>query len=523
MKEQLKKADVLGLVLIASAVIAYLIRKNWTNLQTGVLVAGAALVVVSLILKAGDIRAGLGRRSTKFGINSGVSVLLFIGVLALVNYLGDQHQKRFDVTTEHMHSLGDESVKVLGELKDDVHVKAFYPLPEERDLRELLQLYSQQNGRVSVEFIDPDKQPTLAQQYQVTVYGRMVNPLTREQRAFGTLILDKGKGRVERIEKQDTVTEEDVTNALMKLVKGEEKTIYFVEGHGEKAIDGTDRNGYQVANSALGKDGYKVKTLSLVREEKVPADASAVAMVGPATEPFPQEMEKLDAYLNTGGSVLLMLDPPPGGASLKDFTQKWSVAVGDNRVIDLTGMGQLLGEGPASPLVTRYGEHKIVERFNLMTYFPLARSVAPAKEPAAGVSAQPLIETADQSWGWHDLTSNEVRSFDPKLDLKGPVPIATVVTKDVADGKKARMIVFGDSDFAKNANFSNQGNGNLFLNTVKWLARDENFISIKTKSPMDRPLTITESGGRTVGILLVFLFPGAVLLSGILVWARRRR
>src|SRR5215510_13805968 len=98
MKEQLKKADIWGLVLIASAIIAYLIRKNWTYLSTAVLIAGGVLVVISLILKAGDIRAGLGRRSTKFGINSGISVLLFIGVLALVNYLGNQHQKRFDMT-----------------------------------------------------------------------------------------------------------------------------------------------------------------------------------------------------------------------------------------------------------------------------------------------------------------------------------------------------------------------------------------------------------------------------------------
>src|SRR4030095_16882239 len=132
----------------------------------------------------------------------------------------------------------------------------------------------------------------------------MRNSLTRQQKSFGTLILDMGNGRVERIEKQDTPTEEDVTNSLMKLVKGEQKTVYFVEGHGEKAIMSTERDGYQVANGALGKDGYKVKSLSLVREEKVPADASAVVIAGPLTEPFPQEMEKIDAYLGAGGSVL---------------------------------------------------------------------------------------------------------------------------------------------------------------------------------------------------------------------------
>jgi ABC-type uncharacterized transport system involved in gliding motility auxiliary subunit len=191
-------------------------------------------------------------------------------------------------------------------------------------------------------------------------------------------------------------------------------------------------------------------------------------------------------------------------------------------VIDATGMGQLLGRGPDTPLVMSYTDHKIVQRFNVMTFFPLARSVAPENPPPPGLSVQPLIESADRSWGESDMKSNEV-GFDEKVDLKGPVPIATAVTKDLPQDKKARMIVFGDSDFAINANFSNQGNGNLFLNSVKWLAGDESFISIKTKSPADRPLTMTESGGRTVGILTVLVFPATALIAGILVWVRRRR
>jgi ABC-type uncharacterized transport system involved in gliding motility auxiliary subunit len=521
MKEQLKKADIYGLVFIAAALISYWRSKTWTNLQTGFVIAGAVLVVVALVLKSREIRAGMGKRSTKFGINSGISVLLFLGVLGLVNYLGEKHQKRFDMTTEHLHSLGDESTKVAAQVKEPLRVKAFYPGADDPGVRELIDLYAHQNGKITYEFIDPDKDPQAAKQYQVENYGVMQNPLTRQKRAFGTLILDMGNGRIERIEKQDTPTEEDVTNALMKMVKGEKKTVYFVEGHGEKSTASTERDGYQVANGSLGKDGYTVKTLSLVREEKVPADASAIVIAGPMTEPFPQEMDKVDAYLNGGGSVLLMLDPPPA-ASLKDFTQKWSVNVGNNRVIDATGMGQLLGRGPDTPLVMSYPDHKIVQRFNVMTFFPLARSVAPATPPVAGLSVQPLIESADRSWGETDMKSNEV-GFDEKVDLKGPVPIATVVTKDISEGKKARLIVFGDSDFAINANFSNQGNGNLFLNTVKWLAGDESFISIKTKNPTDRPITMTETGGRTVSFLTQLAFPAASLIAGILVWVRRRR
>lgn len=521
MKEQLKKADVLGLVLIASALISWFIRKTWTNYQTGVIVAGAVLLVISLVLKSNEIREGMGRRSTKFGINSAVSVLLLIGVLALVNYLGAQHEKRFDTTTERLNSLSDESLKVAGEVKGDVQVKAFYPGAEEARTRQLLDRYSQQNGKLKVEFIDPDKQPQLAQQYQVTMYGSARNPMTGQQKIFGTIILDAGDGKVERIEKQDDVSEEDVTNALIKLVKGEKKTIYFVSGHGEKALDGTDREGYQVANGVLGKDGYVVKALNLAQDLKIPPDASVVVMAGPKTEPFPQEADVLSAYLDAGGSVLLMLDPPPS-ASMKNFAEKWSITVGNNRVIDASGMGQLLGKGPDSPLVTAYGNHKIVEKFNVMTFFPLSRSIQPMKPPVTGLTVEPLIQSSANSWGESDLTSNKV-SFEEKTDVRGPITIAAVVTKDAPEGKKTRLIVFGDSDFAMNANFGNQGNGNLFANTVKWLARDENFISIKTKSPSDRGLTMTETGSRTVQFIVMLLFPGSVLVAGIFVWAKRRK
>jgi len=521
MKEQLKKADVFGLIFIASALIAYFIRNNWTYFQTGAVILGVALIVISLILKSGEIRTGLGRRSTKFGINSGVSVLLFVGVLALLNYLGEQHQKRFDLTTERLHSLGDESTKVLGELKQDVQVKAFFPGGNEQSVEDLLDLYAHQSSKLKVQFIDPDKTPAAAAQYQVTQYGELSNPLTRQSKKFGTIIFDAGNNKVERIEKQDPPTEEDITNALMKLVKGEEKNVYFVEGHGEKAIESGERVGLQVADGALTKDGYKVKALNLVREEKVPADAAVVVMAGPTTEPFPEELNKVDAYLNAGGSVLLMLDPPPA-ASLKDFTKKWGVSVGDNRVIDVTGMGQLLRKGPDTPLVMSYPKHPILDRFNLMTFFPVTRSVMPATPPVPGLTAEPLLETAQQSWGESDLKSETV-GFDEKVDIKGPVPIATVVTKDEGEGKKARLIVVGDSDFAANVNFSSQGNGNLFINTIKWLARDENLISIKAKDPTDRPLTLTESGGRTIAIVVLVLFPGAMLIAGVLVWLKRRK
>src|SRR5207244_9322058 len=110
----------------------------------------------------------------------------------------------------------------------------------------------------------------------------------------------------------------------MKIVKGEKKTVYFTQGHREKKIEDSDRNGYSNAKGGLEKEGYVVKTINLVQEGKVPDDTSSLVMAGPTSEPFPNEMEQIDGFLDKGGSVLILLDPPPA-PSLSEFMKKWSV------------------------------------------------------------------------------------------------------------------------------------------------------------------------------------------------------
>ena len=521
MKEQLKKADILGLAIIAAAVISYSVRSVWSPYQTIAVVLGGLLVLASLAVKSGEIRAGMGRRSTRFGMNSTASVLFLIGILAFVNYLGAQHVKRVDMTTEKIYSLSDQSVSVAQQVKQDLKIKAFYPGGEYAPAKDVLELFKAKNNKLSYEFIDPDKQPQIAQQYAVTQYGDFQNPMTGETFRYGSLILEMA-GKTERIEKQsEPVREEDITNALMKIVKGEKKTIYFVQGHGEKKIDDTEKNGYSNAKAGLEKENYVIKTVNLVQEGKVPDDASALVMAGPTSEPFPNELELIDGFLNKGGSAGILLDPPPA-ASLGDFMKKWSIDTGNNIVIDSSGVGRLFGAGPSIPLVTTYGRHKITERFSVMTFFPLVRSVAPAMPPVQGITVEQLLTSNERSWGETDMKSNQA-SFDPKTDLKGPVSLGVAATKNLSDNKKARLVVYGDSDFASNSTFGLQGNGNLFLNTISWLAQDESFISIRPKSPEDRRLTMTEAQGRLVSYVMLLFLPVGVLIAGVSVWMKRRK
>lgn len=522
MKQYLKKADVLGLALVASAVVRYSIQNVWGWYEWSALVAGAVLIIASVSVKTDEIRVNLGRRSAKFGINSAVSVLLLVGVLAFVNYLGAQHVKRVDMTTEKIYSLSDQSVSVAQQVKQDLKIKAFYPGGEYSPAKDLLELFKAKNNKVSYEFIDPDKQPQVAQQYSVSQYGEFQNPMSGESFRYGTMILEMG-GKRERIEKQsEPVREEDITNALLKIVKGEKKTIYFVQGHGEKSPDETEKNGYSNAKAGLEKENYVVKAVNLVQENKVPDDASVLAVVGPTSELFPNELDLIDGFLNKGGSAAVFLDPPPA-ASMSDLMKKWGIDVGNNFVVDASGVGRLFGAGPSIPLVTNYSRHKITERFNVMTFFPLVRSVAPAKPAPAGINVETLFSSNERSWGETDMKSNEVKFDESKGDIKGPVSLAVVATKDAGEGKKGRLIVVGDSDFASNQTFGLQGNGNLFLNTISWLAQDENFISIRPKNPEDRRLTMTEAQGRLVSYVMLLFLPVGVLVAGVSVWMKRRK
>ncbi len=520
MKNWMSKLDLLGLFVIAAALISYSVRTIWSVYETVALTLGAVFIVTALVSKRAQIQAGMRGRKARYGANSLTSVLLLVGVLGFVNYIVFQNDQRLDLTTERIYSLSDQSASVADQLEQDVHIRAFYPGGDDRAVRELLDLYRGRSSRITYEFVDPDRQPQLAEQFDVTVYGIFNNQINGASLNYGTVVLETA-GFEERIEKQSQpLFEEDVTNAMIKLVKGEQKAIYFIEGHGEKLIAETERDGLDAARTSLERENYIVESLNLVRVDEVPSDAAVLIWPGPTTEPFPEEIDMVDAYLRAGGSVMVMLDPPPA-ASLGDLLDRWEVSAGDNFVVDASGVGRLLGAGPEIPLVSQYGAHAITDGFNVMTFFPLARSITATAAGPEGSNAINLLTTGNSSWGESNLDSSEA-SFDPEVDLGGPVNIGLVLTRDIGAEDLARFIVVGDSDFASNGFFSLQGNGNLFLNAVSWLAEDESFISIRPRAPEDRPFNLTESQGRITYYISLVLLPLFILAAGISVWVKRR-
>jgi len=187
-------------------------------------------------------------------------------------------------------------------------------------------------------------------------------------------------------------------------------------------------------------------------------------------------------------------------------------------VVDASGVGQLFGAGPGMPLVTNYDQSiPITKDFSIMTIYPLTSSVT-AMEDKKGYTIKELLKTSNNSWG--EVEGPGEVSFNEEVDLPGPVSIALVVEKTTGD-KKTSLIIFGDSDFASNGYFQNEGNANIFLNTINYLAEEEDLISIRPKDFDDRRVTLTQAEVSTLFYLIVIAIPLLVVITGVIFYIRR--
>jgi len=518
----------LGVALVFAAVAIRFLKPEWQQWYSGLAMAGLVCTLLYMLSQWREIARSFSGREAKFGTVAIVSAVVVLAILIAVNYLGVRHNKRWDLTAAKQFTLSEQTRKILNGLQKPVAIKVFAQADDFQRFRDRLDEYQYASKQVTVEYIDAVKQPSRANQYQV--------------QQLGTVVFDYD-GRTERVTSEG---EQELTNGLIKVVQGKQLKVYFVQGHGEKSTEGSDRDSYGTIAKSLGTENYTVESLVLAQQKDVPADASVLVVAGPKTDFFAPEIDMLKRYLAKGGKVLLLLDPPDKAgssdlASLTALLKDWAIEVGNNVVVDVSGMGQLLGTGPEVPVAAKYQPHAITDKFNLLTAYRLARSVAPAGPGgAAGKFPQTLVETSANSWAETDVkalnTSGEVRRELDKGDKAGPISLAAAVSSPATDvpppaaGAKpedtnkpeTRIVVFGDSDFASNAWLGIQGNRDLFMNSVNWLAQQENLIAIRPRDPEDRRITLTADQQERIFWLTVFIIPGLILLGGVHTWWRRR-
>lgn len=500
----------LGILLVIAGSLVFAVNTILTTLSASLIFAGLLLLLVYFYINFARIRDLLLNRSAKYGANMAVMILIFLCVLALIGVISTRYKKRLDLTATNRYTLSSQTIKILRSLKKDIEAVAFYRADERtrQAMEDLLQEYSYYSPRFKYQFVDPDRKPAVAAKYGVSSYR--------------TTLLISGK-------RQETVgieLEDRLTNGIIKVTRDNVKTVYFITGHGENSITDFQKSGYKAAKEAVEKENYEARTLVLLNIEDIPQDASLIIISGPSKDLVISEIQKLESYIKKGGKLLVMLDPGRVH-NLVPFLAKYGFEIGDDIIIDK--LSQVFGANYLTPVVTEYEDkHPLTRDFNVATFFPIARSVDIAKDPSKG--AYPFARTGTNSWAETDKKALEAgkAEYQEGKDKKGPVTIGAVTAvetqiKDEAGKKKyAKIVVYGDSDFANNTNLNLAGNKDLFLNTIGWLAEEEDLIAIRSKNSESTPVVLTATQGRLIFWLPVIVFPSIVLATGLVIYNRRR-
>jgi ABC-type uncharacterized transport system involved in gliding motility auxiliary subunit len=491
----------------------------------------------------------------------GAGVFLVLALLAIVSYLGWKYHWRWDWTETRIYSLSETTENVLAELDEDVRVTVFIT-PGSRlyePVRELLARYEAASPRLSVRWLDPERNPVearrLVEEYQVSAES-VVFEAGGERRAVSADDLAELDFSMAQLGQEPEISafqgEERFTSALVALAQGEKPAVLFTTGHGELSLDDASATGLQAARDLLGPDNVEIDEWASLGAEAVPEGTDLVVVAGPQAAFTADELAVLGRFLAAGGRLLALLDPafqaggPASGMAdlgLQAWLADYGVRVGDDLVVDPSTAP--LGFSAETFFATRYGSHAVTRSLadgGIPVLVRHARSVAAGTAPE-GATVVELVETGPDGWA---VTSFDRESYgEPAAgDPRGPIALAVAVeaersaeaggeaaedgTGDEAEAEPSsagmRLAVVGDSDFATSA-FLQMGPGNQILlsSLFNWLIEREALVGIPPKRPEQVRLSMTPAELGWAVALVVLVLPGLAVALGVWVWLRRRR
>lgn len=506
MKLQSFPLGIVGILLGIGGMVAYSLRPDWLWAVTISEGLALACLVSFFVLHFETVKAFSGRRSTKMGLNSLLMVVFFTSILVIVNFLAARHSVRWDLSENQNYTLAPQTYRVLRTLPRDVKITVF---TREKDpgyqvFKERLESYRQASTKLSVEFIDPEKQPKMAQTYGI----------------FRTdTAIFESNGQTIRV---TSPSEIELTGALIRISKDSKKRIVFVEGHSELNVEDKDRNGLFIAKEALIRQGYDVGTVSLLKESAVPDNTSVLVLAGPRRPVMKEEQDRIHSYVEKGGHLLLLADPDTQ-TGLETLLARWGIGLGPGVLVDLQDR---LAQGDLTALLVRtFTEHEITQDLTSAVLLPLSRHITFDEQTGTDWDFVPLARTSPNSWAETNMQGRVV-SLSEKEDVKGPLPMAAALSPKKApeEGKPhPAIVVIGNSTFASNAFFNFPGNSDFFLHTTGWLAEERDLISIAPREPALHPFTPNPTQERALIYIQVVLLPLMTFLTGLIVWRKRRR
>jgi ABC-type uncharacterized transport system involved in gliding motility auxiliary subunit len=507
---------VVGVILLLFAGVAYFITRLLSVYVLAHTVLGLLAVIAYLASAKDSLQTFLGERSTKYGASAALYSLIFLAVLVVVNYLSTRHYHRFDLTEAAIYSLSPQSLNVIQRLEKPLEIHAFVEAGSDPELREMLDIYRYASEKITYRVVDPDRQPDLAEKFQITTV-----PAIHLQYDGRTSVVNR-------------ISEEELTNGIIKVTRAEKKTIYFLAGHGEPDItDMQEPRGYGQIKTALDNESYEVKQLVLTADAAVPDDASLLVVAGAERSLQEHELKAVDAYMKKGRPALFLLNPR-ATPELVTYLQQWGVQIGNDVIVDeqiqlLKGRTFTL-----TPFVTSYGAHPITEELSrrggsALTTYGISRSVEPQANGKKGVTPVSLAQTGPNAWAETDLEGvfqQQTARLDEQ-DRKGPISLGVAITanlKEMETGQDgtARLVVFGNAGFANNQYIGQYFNRDLLLNSIGWLIGEEGLISVRSRTLRASRVQFTAEQGTLIFYLSVLILPEFLLIAGLAVWWQRR-
>ena len=472
--------------------------------------------------------AWLKARQTQYTAYASIYILVVLAVLVSANFLANRYDKSYDSTANKQFSLSDQTIKVVKGLKSDVQITYFGDQREFRTARDTLDRYASLSPKLHVTYIDPERKPQVAK--------------AAGFRSDSTVIVETGTRR----ESAKSLSEEEITGALIRSLKSEERTVCMLSAAGEHSIDDSAATGYSFFKQLLERDNYKVRAETLrpasaannkplalgqataAASIEVPASCTVLIIGGPKNDYPTPIVNALKTYVEAGGRALFLLDtplrlgssePPTENADLLKLLADWGVTANKDLALDLSSVGQLLGLGPEIPFILSYESHPITEPLTRVpTAYPLTRSLE--TQSVSKTTLSKLVATTEASIATTSISARG--AVDPTKGKKGPLTLAVAGT--LTGTPQGRFVVLGTSHAAQNsyAGSRSLGNRDLMVNIVNWLSSDEDLISIRPKAPEDRPLNMTSRRLTATFWLSVVVFPLAVIAFGLVTWWRRR-
>jgi ABC-type uncharacterized transport system involved in gliding motility auxiliary subunit len=445
-----------------------------------------------------------------------IFVLLFLSAVGLLAWLSTRYSFIQDWTSSNRNTLSETSITLLQRIDGPVSITAFVRDGVEsaalrQRITDIVNRYQRHNKNISLRFINPELEPQLTRDQNITTEGELVVQYQ------------------ERKENLSNLTEQSLTNALQRVARSSSQFVIFIEGHGERSHTGEANHGMADFVRQIENKGFKTRSINLAVHKAIPDNTAVLVLASPRVKLLAGEVRIINDYVDTGGN-LLWLSEPGEINGLEPLAEKLGIEFYPGIIVDAATQQFGIAD-PRFTLVADYANHPVTEGFNLLTLFPQACGID--LQAPEGWQGDSLLSSAAHTWSETDNMEGAVGvRMDQGVDIPGPLNIGVALTRErPADNAGAgtnktgqqRIVVIGDGDFLSNTYLGNSGNLDLGIRLMNWLGGDDSFIDIPAKTSSDVQLAMNQTAYIIIGLGFLIILPLLLTGSGFIVWFKRRK